>query len=398
MMLLRMLAVVAKPALVTGALATTAAGGWIAYNGFAADPPTAFERLQGAGQRLVVTEFGTNTDTVVAIDPNDATAREVIATIDHAPEYGIVATLAPSGDAVAYTALPVDALDPAPDSPAIAGLVEADGAVTVLATDVDLLAAPVWSPDGQSIVVRKNTRCADAGLSCDEYPAGAFEILRLGLDGSRTTITSWRSAAAFPIAFSPDGATFYFATLNASGTDLYRASPDGNDEALIAHLSDEVARDWRLSPDGSRIAYSAAESGATPSIVARVVDLATGAISDVLASDALAAGPPSTGVARGEFNPAWSPSGALTVASMNLDGGSSALSVDNDTTMAVSVADDQMDLPLSWSPDGISLVVRAVEGETPFDAGASHVEIIRPTGERVRLSESSNLTVAGWTR
>ena len=79
----------------------------------------------------------------------------------------------------------------------------------------------------------------------------------------------FRGFTSLPIAFAPDGSAFYFATLNATGTDLYRVAPDGSAESLIAHLSDEVARDWKLSPDGTRIAYSAAESGPSQAIVAK---------------------------------------------------------------------------------------------------------------------------------
>lgn len=396
-MILQLLAGVAKPILVTAAVASAAAGGWFAYSNFPGDDPTAFQRLQSQSTRLLVSEFGTNADTIVAVDPNDvAGSREVIATIEHAPEYGVFATLSPDGQAIAYTALPVDAPRPAPDAPSIAGIVAANGTVTVLADDIDLLIAPVWSPDNASIVVRKNTACDDAGLDCAEYPAGAFELVRLGLDGARSTITSWRSASAFPIGYAPDGATFYFATLSATGTDLYRVAPDGSGEAVIAHLSDQVARDWRISPDGASIAYASAESGTAPSVVARVVDLATGAISDALPTDALAIGPPSTGVARGEFNPAWSPDGALTIAAMNLDGGSTAVSVGDTGLAELSESADQMDLPLEWSPDGAALAIRAVEGDTPYEAGASYVEIVTDTG-RARISESSDVTIVGWT-
>ncbi len=397
MMFVRVFAAAARPALVTGAIAATAAGGWFAYSNVTRDPPTAFQQLQSAGQRLVINEFGTNSDTIVAIDPGDATAsREVIATIDHAPEYGVVAALSPDGKAIAYTGLPADAPRPAPDSPAVAGIVETDGDVIELAGDVDLVVPPVWAPASDAIVVRKNTRCEDAGLSCEEYPAGAFELVLLGRDGSRSTITSWRSAAAFPIGFSPDGAAFYFATLNATGTDLYRVGRDGSSEALVAHLSDQVARDWRLSPDGSVLAYAAAESGATPMVVARVVDLATREIRDALPGDVLEAGPPSTGVARGEFNPAWTPDGKITVSSMNLDGGAGAVTASDGGLTAETENAEGIDLPLAWSPDGKTLVLRAVDGETPFEAGASYLELVREDG-RVRVSESSDVTIVGWT-
>jgi hypothetical protein len=396
-MIFRVLAAAAKPAIVTGAIAASAAGGYFAYDNITSQNPTAFQRLQTAGQRLLVSEFSTNADTIVALDPGDIGGpREVIATIEHAPEYGILAVLSPAGDAIAYTGLPADVRNPGPDSPAVAGVVTVGGDTLVLAEDVDLLVAPVWAPDGQSIIVRKNTACNVAGLDCDANPAGLFEIISLGVDGSRVTFTSWRSAAAFPIAFSPDGGTLYFATLGASGTDLYRVAPDGSDESLIAHLSDQVARDWRLSPDGASIAYSAAESGAQPAVIARVVDLATGEIGDALAANALAAGPPSTGVARGEFNPAWKPDGELTVASLNLDGGATAISVDGAGVTTEAVSGDAIDLPMGWSPDGETLVVRAVRGETPMEAGTSRLEVLQ-SGDRQRISESSDVTVVGWT-
>jgi hypothetical protein len=130
-------------------------------------------------------------------------------------------------------------------------------------------------------------------------------------------------------------------------------------------------------------------------VVARVVDLATGVIADALQEASLEAGPSSTGVLRGEFNPAWQPDGDLTVASMNLDGGSAAVSVGDDGTQIEAQSGEAMDLPLGWSPDGVTLAVRSVEGETPFEAGASHVELIMEGG-RERVSESSDVTIVGW--
>ena len=396
MMLVRVLAAAMKPAIVTGTIAASAAGGWFIYS-TNHDSPTAFQRAQDAGSRLLVSEFGINADAIVAINPDDVGSREVIATIDHAPEYGVLAAVSPDGGSIAYTALPADSPDPSPAAPAIAGIVDANGDVAVLATDIDLVIPPVWSPDGSGIVVRKNTPCDAAGLSCEEYPAGFFELLLLGRDGSRSTITSWRSASAFPVAFSPEGATFYFATLNNTGTDLYRVSLDGTSESLIAHLSDQVARDWQLSPDGASLAYSSAESGAQPMVIARVLDLSTGAIRDALASDALEAGPASTGVARGEFNPAWHPEGDLTVARLNLDGGSAAVSVGTEGSTIETSSVTSIDLPLGWSPDGGALAVRSVEGATPYEAGANHVEVITIAG-RQRVSESSDVTIVGWMK
>jgi Tol biopolymer transport system component len=397
MPIVRALTAAAKPALVSGTLAASAIGGWFAVDSIRPhDAPSAFRQVQGHGQRLLVSEFGDTADTIVAIDPADIggrslaseSARTRIATVDHAPGYGIFATLAPDGNAIAYTALPPDTAKPGPDAPAHAAVIDIDGNVTLLAGDVDLLIAPVWSPDAASIVVRKNTP-ADAG-------AGAFDLLLLGRDGSRSTITTWHTAAVFPIAFAPGGSKLYFATLNTGGSDLYAIAPDGSDETKIAHLTDQIARDWQLSPDGATLAFSVAESGPEPAMITRTLDLATGAIADAVAPDALAAGPPSTGIARAEFNPTYDAAGRLTIAALKLDGGADAVAIDaSGATLPVTNNPDGIDLPLDWSPDGATLAVRNVDGMTPFDATTSHVELVRD-GERERVSDNADVQIVGW--
>jgi Tol biopolymer transport system component len=389
MIIVRALTVIAKPVIVTGALAATAAGGWFAVDNVRPqDAPSAFQQIQGHGQRLLVSEFGDSADTIVALDPNDVSARTTIATIDHAPGYGIFATLSPDGKAIAYTALPSDTAKPGPDAPANTAIVDVNGDVTPLADDVDLLIAPVWSPDSTSIVVRKNTPAPDA--------AGSFELLLLGRDGSRATLTTWSTASVFPIAFAPDGSKLYFAALNNSGTDLYSIAPDGTAETKIAHLSDQIARDWQLSPDGATLAYSVIESGGAPAVIAKTLNLSTGVASDAVASASLQSGPPSTGIARGELNPTWTADGKLTIASLNLDGGGNATAIDaTGGATAITANADRIDLPLDWSPDGNTLAVRAVDGKTPSEASASHVELVHD-GARDRVSESADVQIVGW--
>ena len=242
MMLVRVLALAVKPALVSGTVTAAAVGGFAGYSHWNDSSTTAFQSIQDQGQLLLISEFGEKADAIVAVDPADPAARTTIAEIDHAPGFGVFATLSPDGRSIAYTGLPAESARPSPGAPAEAAIVDEDGEVSVLADDVDLLVAPIWTPDGASIVVRKNTP--------EENGAGSFELLLLGRDGSRSTITSWSSAAVFPIDFAPDGSALYFATLNETGSDLYRVSIDGDREEKIAHLSDEIARDWKLSPDG----------------------------------------------------------------------------------------------------------------------------------------------------
>jgi Tol biopolymer transport system component len=380
--MLRIAAVALKPALAVSAVTATAAGGVYGYQNWQDGDATTFERLQSAGQQLLISEFGEDADTIIAIDPNDvAGSRQEVATIGHARGWGVFATLAPDGEAIAYTALPEDVRNASPDTPAIAAIVGAGGDVTKLADDVDLLIPPVWSPDSNAIVVRKNTAAANS--------AGSFELILLGADGSRSTITSWSSAAVFPIAFSPDGAQLYFATLNASGTDLYSVAPDGSGETRIAHLSDEIAREWKLSPDGAALAYTIAETGAAPRLVAMTLDLAAGearpAIVNVASLD------------DAQVNPAWRNPAELTVASIDPSGGGDTVAVDaRGVAGVITDNSDTIDLPVEWSPDGETLAVRAIEGATAPDAGAGYVELITDDGDRERVSDSADVLIVGW--
>ena len=390
MIIVRVLAAVAKPALLAGGITASAAGGWLAYDQFAPHGNvTPFQQVQSVGQRLIISEFGDKTDTIVAVDPADVSgARTQLATIDHATGFGVFPVLSPDGKTIAYTALSPGEPRPSPDTPAHAAIIDADGTVTSLADDVDLLIAPVWSPDSQSIVVRKNTPL--------EGGAGSFELVLLGRDGSRVTLSSWKSASAFPIAFAPDGSKLYFATLNNDGTDLYSVGAEGNGETHLGHLSDQIARDWKLSPDGSRIAYSAAESGSHPAVIARTFDLASGAMSDAIGASGLEVGPTAGDVARGEFNPAWRSDGTLTISSLKIDGGSDALAISRGGAASSLVTNGSgIDLPLGWSPDGVTLAVRSVDGKAPNEASASHVELLRD-GARERISDNADVLIVGW--
>lgn len=381
MIIVRVFTAAAKPMLIGGALSAAAVGGYFAVDTLRRGSPTAFEQVQDQGQRLLISEFGDRGDTVIAVDPADVSNRTTIAQIEHAAGFGVFPVLAPDGKAIAYTALPSDLQNPAPDSPALAAVIDVREKATLLAADVDLLVPPVWAPDSQSFVVRKNSAAQDA--------AGSFELLLLGRDGSRSTITTWTSAAIFPIAFAPRGGTLYFATLNAEGTDLYGVAPDGSGETKIAHLSDQIARDWKLSPDGTRLAYSVAESGQTPSVVTKTLDLASASAADAVSS----------GAPRTEFNPTWKSDGGLTIAAVQPEGGSRAISVDSGgAAQEVTANSDGIDLPLGWAPDGVRLAVRSVDGKTPLDAAAGRVEVVDSDGHRDRVSDSADVLIVGWLR
>lgn len=379
MLPVRLVTAFAKPLIVGGAVAATASGVFFAVDRSRDKDASRFAALQGHGQRLVVSQFSEQTDNIVAIDPrNPDVGRTEMATIDHAPGFGVFPTLSPDGKAIAYTALPPGTKTAAADSPAQAAVIGVDGKATVLADDVDLLIAPVWSPDSSSIVLRKNTPT--------EASAGSFELILVGRDGSRATLTEWSRAAVFPIAFSPDGARLYFATLSPGGSDLYSIGRDGSSETKLAHLSDGVAREWRLSPDGATIAFTVAVGAPASRSVGMTADLATGSVSRISSSSA-----------GDEVSPAWRGGGAVTFSHVKPAGGGEAVVVDaGGVASTVTDSATSIDLPLSWSPDSTTLAVRAINGRSLAEAGVAHVELIGPDGRRQRISDGADVLIAGW--
>ena len=87
--------------------------------------------------------------------------------------------LKPDGGSLAYTSLPPSIRRPSADSPAEVWLLNlSTGQARVLAANADLLVAPVWAPDGRSLVFRRSYPVENA--------AGAFELVRVGVEGGET--------------------------------------------------------------------------------------------------------------------------------------------------------------------------------------------------------------------
>ncbi len=338
----------------------------------------------GESPLLIYSEFGSNTDTIWAAQSNDPSHRTALASVDHAPEYGIVAGLSPDGQRIAYTVLPTESVA-AIDAPAELWLMDRDGGNRVrLATDVDLPVAPVWGPDSSAVVFRRSSG-ASMGSS--------FQLVRVTASGEETILVDM-TAGLMPVGFAPSG-LLYFVSLSTSGSDLGVVFPSGGIIPNLAHLSDDFARDWHLSPDGERLAYSAtseAEGATTYNTV--VLDL-NPFTTNLFKSLAIRSNE------GDEFNPIWRPNGSgVTVGRLTAETGDSATSTNaasvSKIVQALPRQREGFDVPLSWSPGASYLAVRFYESQSLMDPGRSWVTVVGNDGTRKSVSPNSDVEVMGW--
>jgi Tol biopolymer transport system component len=340
------------------------------------------------GLRLLYKEFGSEADVIWLAAAAEPQRLERVAEVEHAPDVGILASLSPDGKRIAYMALAAAGGDLALD--AQAWLLEVDsGKTRLLASDLDGASKPVWSPDGKSIVVRRNGPWGEMGR-----PASL-----LGLDvsdGSETVLLEEQEVfELFPIGHSPDGASLYFAQIVLSGTHFGEVPAAGGSPRLLVQASDESARDWHLSPDGTRVAFLAGQpTDDRIAIRAFVVELVEGGEPQPLTdfSEGLDAGD--------HFNPVWHPDGQRIAVGRTPDDGFKAVALVSLATgelEEVTPAPDQgFDVPVSWSPEGDYLAVRSFEGSSAAQPGREHLVLIEPGKGRQAVADRGNLEFIGW--
>ena len=336
----------------------------------------------GDEPRLLVSQFGLTQDTLWSLAGEDPGRRQPLATLPHAPGYGIYASASPAGRLVAYTALPPGLKSPAADSPAELWLLDLSmGRARVLASSADLLVTPVWAADARSLVFRRSSPVENA--------AGVFELVQVDLGGGEKVLAK-AGAALFPVAFTDDGALLY-TIVSPDGTELFRVSPDGSAERL-AHLSNNFTRDWRLSPDGQQLAFLAPQPAPQGMVLrAMVVDLPGGAGVGPARIRAAGYGP---GL---EFGPAWHPDGDLTLGQLSPGQvRAAAVRLEAEGGETLTEPERGFDVPIAWSPDGRRLVVRTFEGSSPVAPGRARLEVVEEDGGRQPVELTGEIAVVGW--
>jgi hypothetical protein len=311
-----------------------------------------------------------NEDQIYLAAPDRLTERSLLATVAHAPGWGINPASQVAGSLVAYTVLP-DSSTPERDTPAELWLINIETRnKTRLARDADLLVSPVFVDEGAGLVYRRS--------------------VDLDAQTSLTVHAEDTSFGVFPVGVDARGALL-FARLSTAGTDLYRVRR-GEDTEFVFHISDDIARDFQLSPDGEALSYLA------PVYTAERVAFRAHVVAIEEASEQPLA---TTADASGEqYGPVWTPSGGgLTVGQEALARDAEpavVLSTDGSSIEPLPAPARGFDVPLGWSADGRFLAVRSFDGKNSTQPGFESTVIIDSLGERYQVDVPTEVIYIGW--
>lgn len=232
-----------------------------------------------AGSPAVVgVRAGETYDEVVLVPIDDPDRPVVVARVERLPETISRGAVSPDGRRLALI-VPSAGTPSAPEASLV--VVElGTGSVHAIATRLPYLQTPLWGPHSDFLVVRR--------------PVGSGEALvRIGLDGSEQELFARSDVLGlYPVGYGPDG-SLYAVALDREGSLLLR------DGAEVVRFSDQLTRDWALSPDGTQLAYV-------------VQDLQAGLrfVGEVLALDGRVTAQAFDGDGRERLRPVWSPDGA----------------------------------------------------------------------------------------
>jgi hypothetical protein len=384
-------------------LVAAAAGGWVAADRLTGDDggavvtatptrtgtatPSTSATPAATGPTLLYREFGSGADTLWVAPAASPTDRKSVGRIDHASNWGISASLSPDGSMVAYLVLTGSNQDP--DHGAEVWVLDVhSGEKRHLADGFDLRTRPVWSPESDAIVVGRIGPQGQTGgeisLVGVDATDGSEEVLRTEPD----------VLGLFPIGYSSAptiGGALVYARITASGTDFGWLDT----ETPPLHATNESARDYHISPDGTRVAFLARQR-TDGRFAMRTFVTQLGVPNATLAT--LSAVP--EGVDH--FNPIWRDNATITLGRTPAEGevAAPALLVSLEgggMPEAVEPGPEQgFDVPVAWSPDGRYLVVRSFEGSSANDPGRETLTIIEEGSGRKAVGEQGSLEFIGW--
>ena len=343
----------------------------------------------------------------------------------------ITPALSPDGKKIAYTVMPDEALSSGTDAEAYVLDIKS-AKPELVAKGADLLTVPRWSPDGALLFLRSNVgedvtlilvdlrepeEGATPAAAEDEPPpvrtvlrqhvSDVFSYIPLGFDAKSAMmyfvqIQGGTESGSYLGRYGPaSGEAIATATAIADATATAAAAtptpapspnaPLTGDVFLV--LSDQIARDYALSPDATRIAFL------VPGLVQGQFVSRT-YMADIKSKE-ISALPSPAGLALGDqLSPIWHPDGKMLAIGQLPAGGEpgrvAVVALGGGQPLFLPSPDKGFDQPLSWSPDGKFLAVTSFSGESLGNPGSARLVFVSVNGQRPAAPEGADIRPVGW--
>ena len=330
------------------------------------------------GAEFVYSEMLGDLTVLWAAKADDPKSRVSLGSVNHQQGYGIKGSVSPDGQKIAYTALPSGRADPS-SMATLWVLHRAQGQQRMLLDGIDLRGAPIWSPDSSMLLV-KSTRPGIEGSALHR-----ILLVQLESGTSKEIVSSQEELGLYLIGWAPDAAKIYYASLTEKGAFVNSFDTVLQTQTALFQASSGIARDFRLSPDGAFISYSA--------VVPQVSGVALRLMkANVDGTDFLDIGAKD----NDSFGPAWRPDGQGLTFSAN------GRLLDHDESgsgIRALMPDPQEGLlvPISWSPKARYLAARHLKGVYPTGIlGESLVVIETDDGSLHEVETKGYSEFIGW--
>ena len=328
---------------------------------FASSPP---------GDYAVVARTEGNEDVIAVAPLHDPARTTEVARVAHLDGYSTNGAVSPDGKRVALIVPNAGSQSRASAELVVVTLESGEQVQT--SKGLDPQQTPLWDPDSGSVMVVRNDVDADG--------RGKLAMLKVAADGSGEQVLKAYGGilGVYPAGFDAQ-ARFLSVIIDGRGSTLVR---DGTE---VGNLSSQITRDWRVSTDGTQLAYIESNLDGGLHYVARVFALDGG--SGMVTAQALSDGSQQLGVA-------WKPGAASpTVGHERGDARSAGVMAQSLSTADSATRDGfttaGFDVPIAYSADGVALAVTHWSGPSFEQAGEPSLQL---------LTDDARTTITTFTR
>ena len=209
-----------------------------------------------------------------------------------------------------------------------------------------------------------------------------------GGTGGGTLVASYAPATAQAIAEEKAKAT----PEPTLAPDQPPPTPRPAQANFVVKLTDQIARDYDLSPDKRHLSYLSQDIVNGEFVLLPYIADLPGKTTTAVSTDGL---PPGD-----HFSPLWHPGGALLALGSlptGLETGAVALvPIGGGAPGFLPAPERGFDVPTAWAPDGSFLAVNNFSGDSLANLGSSRIDLVAPTGQRMILAEGNQFDVIGW--